>query len=128
MKQLALVLSAFVAIIGAIGVIHPEALLGVARYFETPAGLYVAAGLRIVLGISLLIAASGSRTPGVVRVLGAIVFVAGLVTPFFGPERVRAIVDWWSLQGRLVMRAGPGFALALGSFLIWALLPKSRAA
>ena len=128
MRQLALVLSAFVAIIGAIGVIRPEALLGIARYFETPGGLYVAAGLRIVLGIALLISASGSRAPDLVRLLGAAVLVAGLVTPFFGPERVRAIVDWWSSQGRFVMRAGPGFALALGSFLLWALLPNARAA
>jgi hypothetical protein len=128
MKQLALVLSICVVIIGAIGVIRPEVLLGVARYFETRSGLYAAACLRIVLGIALLIAASGSRAPSAIRVVGAVVLVAGLVTPFFGPERVRAIVDWWSSRGPLVTRAGPGFALALGCFLIWALLPKSRAA
>ena len=107
MKQLALLLSAFVAIIGAIGFIHPEALIGIARHFETPAGLYAAAGLRI---------------------LGAVVVVAGFVTPFFGPERARAIVDWLSSQGPFVMRAWAGFALALGCFLVWALLPKSSVA
>ena len=124
MKQLAFVLSAFVAIIGAIGLIRPEALVGIARHFETPAGLYAAAGLRILLGIALLLAAPTSRAPGVIRVVGAVVLVAGFVTPFFGPERARAIVEWLSSQGSFVMRAWAGFALALGCFLVWALLPK----
>jgi len=127
-RQLALVLSAFVAVIGAIGFILPEALIGVARHFETPAGLCAAAGLRILVGIALLLSAGTSRAPGVIRVLGAVVLVAGLVTPFFGPERARAIIDWWSSQGGFVIRAWAGFALALGCFLVWALLPKSRLA
>src|SRR5262245_41142720 len=106
MKQLALILSTFVAVVGAIGVIRPEALLGFARYFETPIGLYAAAGIRIVLGLALLVAAPRSRTPVVIRVLGAFVLVAGLLTSFAGPERVRAVVDWWSSRGGFVMRAG----------------------
>jgi len=128
MKQLALVLSVVVATIGAIGVMSPEALLGVARYFETPAGLYVAAGLRIVLGIALFVAAPTSRMPGAIRVVGSFVFVAGIVTPFFGTDRLRAVIDWWFSQGGLVVRTAPAFALAFGGFLIWALLPKSNAA
>jgi hypothetical protein len=128
MKQLALVLSTCVAIIGAIGLIHPEALVGIARHFVTSAGLYAAAGLRILLGIALLLAAPTSRAPGVIRILGAVALVAGFVTPFFGPERARAIVDWMSSQGPFLMRAWAGFAVALGCFLVWALLPKSGVA
>ena len=128
MKQLALVLSAFVVIIGAIGFIRPEAIIGIARHFETPAGLYFAAGLRILLGIALLLAAPTSRAPGVIRVLGVVVLVAGVVTPFFGPERAHAIVEWVVSQGSVVIRAWAGFALALGCFLVWALLPKSSVA
>jgi hypothetical protein len=125
MKQLALALSAFVAIIGALGFIRPEALIGIARHFETPAGLYAAAGIRILLGITLLLAAPTSRAPAVIRILGAVALLAGFVTPFFGPERARAIVDWLSSQGPFVMRAWAAFALALGCFLVWAFLPKS---
>jgi|SRR5215510_291974 len=128
MKPIALILSACVAIVGAIGLIRPEALIGIARHFQTPAGLYAAAGLRILLGIALLLAAPTSRAPGVIRVLGAFVLVAGFVTPFVGAERARAIVDWWSEQGGFVMRAWAGFALAIGCFLLWALLPKSSVA
>lgn len=124
MKRLALVLSLFVAIIGAIGVFRPEALVGVGL---TPGGLYVAA-VRIILGIALILGAASSRAPRVIRILGTLILVAGLATPFVGPERARRVVDWWSSQGLLVMRAWAGFALAFGSFLVWALVPKSSAA
>lgn len=124
MKRLALVLSLFVAIIGAIGVFRPEALVGVGL---TPGGLYVAA-VRITLGIALILGAASSRAPRVIRILGTLILVAGLATPFVGPERSRRVVDWWSSQGLLVMRAWAGLALAFGSFLVWALVPKSSAA
>jgi hypothetical protein len=125
MKQLALVLSACVAIIGAIGLVHPAALVGLARHFETPAGLYQAAALRIVLGLALLLAAPSSRAPVVIRVLGGAVLVAGFITPFFGAERARAMVDWWSSQSDVVKRAWAGFPLALGCFLVWGLAAAS---
>src|SRR5215831_8397888 len=95
-KQIALVLSLFLVILGAIGIIRPEAFLGVAR-FQTPAGFSVVAAVRIVLGVALLFAASTSRVPGVIRVLGTLLLVTGLITPFIGPpERIRAIVNWGS--------------------------------
>ena len=126
MKQIALVLSLFLVILGAIGIIRPEAFLGVAR-FQTPAGFSVVAAVRIVLGVALLFAASTSRVPGVIRVLGTLLLVTGLITPFIGPpERIRAIVNWGSSQGPLIVRAWAGFALAFGSFLVWALIPNSR--
>lgn len=40
----------FVAVLGAIGVVSPGALLSIAQHFQTPSGLYAAAALRIILG------------------------------------------------------------------------------
>ena len=124
MKPIALVLSLFLVILGAIGIIRPEPFLGVAR-FQTRAGLSVAAALRIVLGVALLFTASTSRVPGVIRVLGLLILIVGLLTPFVGPERVPVLVDWWSSQGPLIVRAWAGFALAFGTFLVWALISQS---
>jgi hypothetical protein len=125
MKWLAIVLSLVVTLFGAIGVVSPESLLGVARHFETTSGLLAAAALRVALGAALFVAAPESRQPGAIRALGAFVFLAGLVTPFFGTERVRVVLDWWAAQGPLFMRAVAGVPLGLGSLLLWALLPKS---
>ena len=51
---------------------------------------------------------AASRAPIVFRVFGIIMIVAGVLTPFFGVERSRAVFDWWSLQTPLFMRAWGG--------------------
>lgn len=128
MKSLATVLSLVVALLGAIGVVSPAALLGIGRHFATPSGLYAAASLRILLGGSLFLAAATSRAPRAIRALGVFILVAGLITPFIGGERVHAILDWWSSQGHLFMRVLGSFVLAFGLILAWALFPKPSAA
>jgi hypothetical protein len=125
MKWLAVTLSSFIVVLGAIGVVWPAALLGIARSFGTPSGLYVAAALRIVFGVALFVSAPASRAPGAIRTIGIVVFVAGLMTPLIGPEAIRGVVDWWSTRSSFFLHAVPAFPVALGGFLAWALLSKS---
>ena len=128
MRWLAMALSALVAAMGSIGLLSPAALLGIGRLFGTPSGLYAAAALRIVFGAALFLAAPASRLPPVVRAIGILIFVAGLVTPVLGLERLRAVLDWASAQDSIFLRAWAGFALAFGGFLTWALRPRSISA
>jgi hypothetical protein len=121
MKWIAIVLSLAVALVGVIGLVSPTALLGFARHFQSASGLYAAAALRVLLGGSLFLAASTSRAPRALRLLGIFIFVAGLVTPFIEPERVRDLLDWASRQGPLFLRGWGAFALGLGALLAWAL-------
>ncbi|MEK6757450.1 MAG: hypothetical protein AABZ02_14960 [Bacteroidota bacterium] len=94
MILVALVLSVFIVALGVFGIIAPSRLLAVARSFQTPAGLYFAAVFRFVLGVALLLAARTSRSPQIVYLLGLIILIAGLMTPFFGLERFRRLLDW----------------------------------
>jgi predicted lysophospholipase L1 biosynthesis ABC-type transport system permease subunit len=84
MTLVALALSLSIAALGALGVVSPARLLGVVSRFQTPAGLYAAAAIRIVLGSALVVAAPDSRAPDVLPVLGVFIVFAGLVTPLFG--------------------------------------------
>jgi len=119
----ALVLSLFVAALGALGIVSPMGLLSIVRQFQRPAGLYAAAILRIVLGVALFLAAPTSRLPEVVRILGLIIFVSGLITPLFGLERFHRLLNWWSARGPTFMRVWAGFALAFGLLLAYAVVP-----
>jgi hypothetical protein len=123
MAIVALVLSLFVAAMGALGIISPLRLLGIVRQFQHPAGLYAAAILRVVLGVALFLASPNSRSPEVVRILGIIILVSGLITPLFGLERFRKLLNWWSARGTIFMRIWAGFALAFGLLLAYALVP-----
>lgn len=123
MTLVALVLSLLIVALGALGIASPSRLLGLVRRFQTPAGLYLAAGVRVALGVALFFAAPTSRAPEFIRILGVVIIVAGLITPFIGLERVRKLVDWWSARGATFVRAWAAFACAFGLVLAYALVP-----
>jgi len=114
MRLVALTLSLVISVVGAVGIVMPAVLLAISRPFLTPAGLYAAAGLRVVLGTALFLAAPASRAPKTLCALGVVIVVAGLVTPLVGIDRARAIVEWWTAQGTAFLRVWAGVALVFG--------------
>jgi hypothetical protein len=126
MAWVAMLLCILVAALGAIGIVSPEALLRIARYFQTPWGLYTAAALRVVLGAALLLSAATSRAPRLIRAIGLVVLVAGVITPLFGIERFHGMLDWWSARGPAFMRAWAAIVLAFGCTVAYGVAPRSR--
>ena len=120
MNLLAMIVGLLVVAVGAVGMAVPDALVAIGRDLVTPTGLYVIAVMRIAIGLVLVLAASTSRMPRTVRVLGGIVFIAGLTTPMFGVDRARAVMDWWVSQGPWFMRCSAILAVAFGGFIIYA--------
>ena len=123
MTFVALIISLFVAGLGALGIASPARLIAVMRSFQAPAGLYAAAALRVVLGTALVFTAPTSRAPEFIRVLGFFIVVVGLITPFFGVERFKKLVDWWLARGPAFIRAWAAFALVGGLLLAYAIVP-----
>ncbi len=129
MVLVALAMCALGAVLGAVGVVYPEVLVGVIRvFFETPTGLYAAAGIRLVFGAALFFAAPTSRAPRTLRVLGAIAIVAGLTMPVVGVEGFRGQVEWFLALGPGFLRTYAVFVLGFSALLAYALVPRSRAA
>ena len=125
MARVALVLSVVVCIVGAVGFLSPATLVAFGTAFISPTGLLVAAAIRVAFGAVLILAAPASRAPRAVRVIGLFIVVAGVVTPFFGVERARAVLDWWSSRGA-AMRVVPAAIFAAGCVLIYLLAPGRR--
>ncbi len=123
MTAIAFVLSVLVAALGVLGLVSPSQLLRLEEYSRRPPVRYVASAIRLLMGAALFFAAPASRAPGVLRTLGVFIFVAGVITLFFGPERFRRLVDWWSAHGPAVARIWAALALVLGVFLAYALVP-----
>lgn len=124
MKFVTLLIGVFVIVIGLIGVAAPSVLLRAADYVTTPIGLYAAAAIRIGIGIVLMLVAPTTRAPKLIRVIGGIAVVAGVITPFVGVDRARAILAWETAQGTILIRLSALLALVFGSFIVFAVTSR----
>lgn len=123
-----MVIGLLIAAMGMLGIVDPSVPLQFGRSLLTPSVLYIVAAVRVCFGLLLVWVAPDSRAPIVLRVLGVLVVVAGVITPFFGVERSHAVLDWWSSHGAAFMRVGMGFAVVFGLFVVYAVAPRRRAA
>jgi hypothetical protein len=114
--------------LGAVGIVYPGALVGVAQFFQISIGLYIWAGIRLVFGVALVFAATTSRAPTTLRVFGVVVFVVGLTMPLFGVEHFRSLLEQFLRLGAGFHRALGIVAFVFGALLTYALVPRSRAA
>ena len=124
MRTAALLVALFVVVVGVVGLVAPETLMAIARYVVTPLGLAAIGTLRIVIGLVLLGAAPVSRVPRTLRVIGAVIFVAGLATPLFGVDRTQAVMAWEAAQGTNFLRGIGSLLVCLGGFLAFAVGPR----
>ena len=124
MAFVAFVLGVLMALIGAVGVIAPSALATATVAFHGGLGLALAAGLRILLGAALFVAAPASRAPLVFRALGAVTFAIGALTPLIGIERFDDLLDWWAALDSLTARVWSACAAAIGSAIAYGIIPR----
>jgi len=125
---LAMVLGFVIAAAGVLGISAPSVLLEFGRSLQSASALYAIAALRVVFGTILVWAAPNSRTPRILRILGIFIIVAGVLTPFFGAERSRAMLVWWSTQGPLFMRTWAIVAVGFGLFIAYTASPRGSGA
>ena len=127
-KILTTALGLIIVAIGVLGVATPSVLLEFGQSLQTTNALYIVAAVRVMFGTVLLWVAPASRTPGILRVLGVFIIVAGLFTPFFGVERSRAMFDWWSTQGPSFTRMWAIVAVVFGLFIVYVVTSPRRSA
>ena len=118
-------LAVFTLLMGVWGVLAPSRLVDFATRFGTTGGLWFAAAIRVVFGLALWFAGPASRAPLLLQVLGAITLVAGVMLPFLGVDRFKALLDWWTKLSPTAMRIWCLFAVAFGAAILWALMPSA---
>ena len=128
MRLLGLVIGALVILVSAISFAVPDLKLSVERSAMTPAGLYAITVLRIAIGLVFVFAAPASRAPRTLRVLGLVVIIAGLMTPWFGVTRAQATLSWVASAGPLLMHLDACVGMAMGGFLVYVFGAPTRRA
>src|SRR6185436_2455026 len=113
---------AFFAIgIGVAGIVSPDGLTTARRgLLNMPGVLYVTGSIRVAMGIVLFLFATRSRTPRILRVLGVIMALQGIVPQFIGIDRAHVILEQEVRLGVTALRAGAVVALATGCFIAFA--------
>ena len=115
-----------IVIQGLAGLAVPDVFVGIVRVFQAPPVIYLAAVVRFAFGATLVFAAPASRAPTVLMILGALIAVGGLLTPFFGIQFAEVVLRWWADVS--VVRWWAGAALILGAVIVYATAPKRRPA
>jgi len=123
---LALLVGILLIIQGLLGIVAPQLFVDVIRVFQEEPMIYVAAALRLAIGVVLICAASGSRIPMFLRVFGSIIVIGGLLTPFVGAQFAHMILALWSTRGIGLVRIFAVVSLALGVVTAYAILPARR--
>ena len=128
MKKLSFFVGLLIAGFGLFGILAPVRLLTTAESWVSPAGLYGVAAARLLAGAVLLGGASQTRAPTVLRILGGLFVLNGLITVFLGLHRAEALLAWAVSQSSAVIRLGAAVALAVGVFIVYAASGPGRPA
>jgi len=81
--------------------------------------MFLAVGIRIVLGVALLLVAEDSAFPSAFNILGWIAIIAAVALPFIGMARVKALIDWMETLPQTAIRLWVVVGIAFGGFLLF---------
>lgn len=116
-RTIVLAIAGLLILLGLTGVLWPAGLTEVAKWSFSPKGLYTGAGLRVLIGALLIIAAGATAMPKTVRVIGVIIFVAGTLTALLSVETAQRMATWFFDNGEDRVRMMACLPLTVGLFL-----------
>jgi hypothetical protein len=114
-------------VVGTIGIVHPDSLTATRRsYFATPGRQHVAAAIRLLMGLVVVVSAARSRWPALLRVLGTLMCLQAVSATLMGAEHARTVLEWETMHPAL-LRVGAIVALVSGGFMALAVTTRSSA-
>src|SRR5262245_44561158 len=120
MTLAALFVGLLIAAEGLVGLAAPDAFVEIVRWFQTAPVIYGAAVVRVAVGVVLFCAAAASRMPALLRGLGVLIAIGGLLTPVAGIQLARVVLGWWSEGAAPLVRVWAGGAVILGALIVYA--------
>ena len=112
-------------VIGVVGLVQPESLTAIRRtYFASPGRIVAAGAFRLAMGLVLILAASASRWPRVMRVFGALMCMQAFSAMLMGQERARFILEFETAHTEL-LRTGAIVALVTGIVMAFSVASRS---
>lgn len=107
---------------GVLTIVKPALVHDWTQLLADKAGMWTATAIRAVLGLGLLAAASESKAPMLLRLLGLLILILAILTPVLGLDRHRRMIDWWLTRRRTVQTMCGAAAFVFGVGLIYVIL------
>jgi hypothetical protein len=105
------------------GFIAPRSMMDtLLSYWHRPSGIYLAIGVRVVLGILFVLAAADTKWPLLYELLGYFMLVAAAAIAFIGKERLTRFIMWWVNMPLAGVRAWLVVGFAFGLLIFYGAL------
>jgi len=92
----------------------------IAAFFVVGSRIYVAATIRIALGLIFILAAGNCRKTTIITIIGLLMLISGISIFALGIEKARAIIQWMQGRSDLFVRFSTLILFALGCLSIYA--------
>ena len=114
---------AIIGVLGVAGFAAPSAMSRSLDGFKSsPGKIYGWAGVRVLMGVFLILGASGTAFPTLIRFIGAVLVLKAALVPLLGLDQVRSILEWFQARPPLLIRFLFLLVASFGAFLVWAVL------
>jgi hypothetical protein len=121
MTSIIIIFGLMTLLAGVIIVVNPEFIFGILRKNLEKVSLQVLAiGLRVVIGLLLILYAGESRYPTIIEILGWLSIAAAVALSVIGRRRFQSLMTWALSLLKPYGRVGGLFAMAFGGFLVHA--------
>lgn len=85
--------------------------------------MFLGVGIRLVLGVALLLVAEASAFPSAFTIFGWIAIVVAVALPFIGMARIKSLIDWMETLPDIAIRLWLVVGIAFGGFLLSGVYP-----
>lgn len=104
--------------IGIVYILKPSVMNRLFEFFKKGSRLYVAAPIRLVLGIVFLLGARECKHFWVIMVLGILLLISGILVLLLGPRKLVPMIEWFQKQSEILQRVVALIVLAVGVVII----------
>lgn len=107
---------------GVIVIVKPTLAHEWTQLLADKTGMWIASAIRAVLALGLFAAASESKAPMLLRLLGLLILIVAILIPILGVDRHRRMIDWWLARKRKTEMLCGAAAFVFGIGLIYVIL------
>ena len=120
MDKVILIIGILIILEGVVLLLKPDWIKKVIRFFAKGKALYLAALLRLILGVLFLVSARECDKPWIAIAFGILLLLAGISMFIIKLDKMKAYLGWWYERSLITIRLLSLAAFAIGAIIIYA--------